>query len=129
YRKAGLNVKERPELPAARQRIHDSAVIQQAFPLAERQLIQNGIDHAVRNMEARQSFLRRQVIAVLREERVAVVRADGAGVVNRTRPGVARQERQASAEPLLRLRTQAVVAGLAAAVHFLNASEFGVRRA
>src|SRR4030095_8560619 len=109
--------------------VGDSSPIEPATAFAEWQLIQTGSDEAVRRVEARQGFFRRQVVAVLREERVASLVANGAGVVNRTRPGVAGQEGEPAAEAFLQLQAESVVRRFAAAIHFLDASEFGIRRA
>src|SRR5262245_58391356 len=97
--------------------------------LAERQLKQPGADEAMRRVEARQRFLRSQVVTVLREERVEVVTANRAGVVNRTRPGVAGQESEPPAEAFFKLQAEAVIGRFTAAVHFLNAPELGIWRA
>src|SRR5262249_22532842 len=128
-REASLNRQQGAKLPSAQHGVRDSALIEPPAAFAEWQLKQPGTDKAMLVVEARERFFSRQVVTVLREERVAVVTANRAGVVNRTRPRVAGQECEPSAEAFFKLQTETVVGRPAAAVHFLNAPELGIRRA
>src|SRR5437588_9209644 len=70
------------DLPSAEDRAAE-ATLQERFPVAERQLVENGRDEAMTHVEHRRPPLAVEAETVLREQRVAIQHPDAASVIRR----------------------------------------------
>ncbi len=93
-------------MPATKNRIHYSALVQELSALADRQFVIDAVDPAVAIIEVGEPFFRRNVVAVLRPGRIAT---DFRLVIDGLAVSVCAQEIKTMVGSLFRLELKRVV--------------------